>query len=68
MTNFEIELDGEMVDKIVVDRLRDTWNSYDPVADDAEIQKRMDALELILKWYATPEQLKDMGLADDVIV
>lgn len=65
MTNFEIELDGEMVDKIVVDRLRDTWNSYDPVADDAETQKRMDALELILKWYATPEQLKDMGLADD---
>ena len=68
MTNFEIELDGEMVDKIVVDRLRDTWNSYDPVADDAENQKLMDALELVLKWYATPEQLKDMGLADDVIV
>lgn len=65
MTNFEIELDGEMVDKIVVERLRDTWNSYDPVGDDAEIQKHMDALELILKWYATPEQLKDMGLADD---
>ena len=32
--------------------------------DDAEIQKHIDALELLLKWYATPEQLKDMGLKD----
>ena len=65
MSGYNSELDWEMVDKIVVERLRDTWNSYDPEADDAEYRKRMDALELVLKWYATPEQLKDMGLGDD---
>jgi hypothetical protein len=79
MSGYKIELNWEMVDEIVVGQLRSTWETLkrdlgagnhvfvydDPVADDAEIQKRMDALELILKWYATPEQLKDMGLGDD---
>jgi hypothetical protein len=33
--------------------------------DKAEIQKRIDALELLLDWYCTPDQLKEMGLKDD---
>ena len=31
--------------------------------DKAEIQKRIDALELLLDWYCTPDQLKELGLA-----
>ena len=34
-------------------------------ADRAEIQKRIDALELLLDWYCTPDQLKEMGLKDN---
>ena len=34
-------------------------------ADRAEIQKRIDALKLLLDWYCTPDQLKEMGLKDD---
>ena len=74
-----IELEWETVDSIVVSQLRDTWETLksnlgngvwvfvwgDQEADDAEIQKRIDALELMLKWYATPDQMKEMGLKDD---
>ena len=74
-----IELEWETVDSIVVSQLRDTWETLksnlgngvwvfvwgDQEADDAEIQKRIDALELMLKWYSTPDQLKEMGLKDD---
>lgn len=35
----------------------------DIAADRAEIQKRIDALELLLDWYCTPDQLKELGLA-----
>ena len=79
MSKITVELDWETVDNVVVGQLRDTrerlkadlgaaswvfvWG--DQEADDAEIQKRIDALELILKWYSTPEQLVDMGLKDD---
>lgn len=75
----QIELNWEMVDEIVVGQLRETreslkndlgqgnhvfvWN--DSEADDAEIQKHIDATELLLKWYATPEQLAAMELKDD---
>jgi hypothetical protein len=71
-----VELDWETIDKIVVGQLRDTFKSLnedlgagnhvfvwgDPEADDVEIQKHIDALEIVLKWYSTPDQLKDMGL------
>jgi hypothetical protein len=74
-----VELNWEMIDEIVVGQLRETRESLkndlgqssnvfvwgDPEADDAEIQKHIDATELLLKWYATPEQLTDMGLKDD---
>lgn len=76
MAKFTVEVDWETVDNIVVAQLRDTWESLkadlgaskavfvwgDDEADDAEIQKHIDALELLLQWYATPDQLKDMGL------
>lgn len=75
----KIELNWEMIDEIVVSQLRDTRDSLkndlgqgsnvfvwgDPEADDAEIQKHIDATELLLKWYATPEQLTAMELNDD---
>ena len=78
MSKFTVELNWEMVDEIVVGQLRDTWETLkhdlghgnnvfvwdDPEADDVEIQKHIDALELVLKWYATPDQLKDMGIDD----
>ena len=79
MSGYKIDLSYEMVDQIVVDQLRDTWNAFkrdlganaatfvwnDQEADDVEIQKRIDALELLLKWYATSDQLKEIGLKDD---
>lgn len=71
-----VELDWETIDNVVVSQLRNTWETLqhdkgrgvnvfvwgDQEADDAEIQKHIDALELLLKWYSTPDQLKDMGL------
>ena len=79
MSKISVELEWEAVDHIVVSQLRDTWETLkndlgnarwifvwgDQEADDVEIQKRIDALELMLKWYATPDQLKEMGLKDD---
>jgi hypothetical protein len=76
MSKISVELDWDTVDGIVVDQLCDSWKSLkadlgsgkhvfvygDSEADDIEIQKHIDAFELILKWYATPDQLKDMGL------
>lgn len=79
MSKISVELDWETVDHIVVSQLRNTWETLksnlgngvwvfvwgDQEADDAEIQKRIDALELMLKWYSTPDQLKEMGLKSD---
>ena len=79
MSKISVELEWETVDSIVVSQLRNTWETLksnlgngdwvfvwgDQEADDAEIQKRIDALELMLKWYSTPDQIKEMGLKDD---
>lgn len=76
MSGYKIELTWDMVDSIVVGQLRDTWEGLkadlgannhvfvwgDQEADDAEIQRHIDALEVVMKWYSTPDQLKDMGL------
>lgn len=76
MSKYKIELTWDMVDSIVIDQLRNTWETLkddlgkgrhvfvygDHEADDVEIQKHIDALELVLKWYANSDQLKDMGL------
>ena len=75
MAKISVDLDWETVDHIIFGQLRDTWQNLkkdlgagtwvfvwgDQEADDAEIQKHLDALELLLKWYATPEQLKELG-------
>jgi hypothetical protein len=79
MSKISVELEWEAVDSIVVSQLRATWEALkdnlgngdwvfvwgDQEADDAEIQKRIDAAEIMLKWYSTPNQLKEMGLKDD---
>jgi hypothetical protein len=79
MSKISVELDWETVDSIVVGQLRSTRESLkndqgnkawvfvwgDQEADDAEIQKYIDATELLLKWYSTQEQLIEMGLADE---
>jgi len=79
MSKYTIDLTYEITDQIVVDQLRNTWETLkgdlgannhvfvwgDQEADDVEIQKHIDALELVLKWYSTPDQLKEMGLKDD---
>lgn len=79
MNKVTVELGWDTIDSIVVGQLRDTWESLkndlgkgnhvfawgDTEQDDALIQKHVDALELILKWYATPAQLAEMGLKDD---
>jgi hypothetical protein len=76
MSKISVELDWETVDHIVVEQLRNTWEALkdnlgngdwvfvwgDQEADDAEIQKRIDAAEIMLKWYSTPDQLKELGL------
>lgn len=75
MSKIMIEVDHDIADSIVVQEMRHTWETLkadlgadrnvfvwgDKEQDDAEIQKHIDALELLLKWYATPEQLRDMG-------
>ena len=79
MSKISVELDWETIDNIVVGQLRDTWEGLkkdlgannhvfvwgDQEADDAEIQKRIDALELMLKWYSTPDQMKALGLESE---
>lgn len=76
MNEYTFKLSYEQVDQIVVGQLAQTLDCLksdlgnnrgvfvwgDPDADDVEIQKRIDALVLLLDWYATPDQLKDMGL------
>ena len=79
MDKITVELDYEAVDNIVQSQLVQTWENLkkdlganasifvwnDQEADDAEIQKHIDALELILKWYSTPDQLEELGLKAD---
>jgi hypothetical protein len=76
-----VKLDYETIDHIIQAQLVETWEGLksdlgsngnifvwgDPEADDAMIQKHIDALELLLKWYSTPDQLKELGitLSDD---
>ena len=64
---YKIELTWDMVESIVDHQLRNTRETFkddlgagnhvfvygDQEADDVEIQKHIDALELILTWYST---------------
>ena len=79
MSKISVELDIDQFDKLVVGELIRTREAFlndigannhvfvwgDQEADGIEIQKRIDALELLLKWYATPEQLAGIGITDD---
>jgi hypothetical protein len=79
MSKITVELDIEQFDTMVVNELIRTREAFlndlgannhvfvwgDQEADGIEIQKRIDALELLLKWYATPEQLANIGITDD---
>lgn len=72
-----IEVCSETVNNIIVEELYNTLQSmkaelgaennvfvYDNhEQDDKLIQKHIDALELILTWYATPDQMQKMGLS-----
>jgi hypothetical protein len=64
-----IELSYEQIDRIVWKTLQETRDSLardlgagsnifvygDPEADDIEIQKHLDALDLLIDWYRTPD-------------
>ncbi len=76
MSNYTVELDFEQIDNIVAQELircRESWvndvgagnNVFvwgDNEADDAELQKHIHAIDLLLEWYCTPQQLEDYGL------
>jgi hypothetical protein len=64
----------ETLDKITLDSLIETRRNWiedlgcnrhifvygDSEADDAEIQKHIGAIDLIINWYATHEQLEEI--------
>lgn len=68
--SFTIDIDYEMADKIVYKSLKDSRDAFlsdlgaksnvfvynDQEADDAVIQKHIDALNLLLEWYMVPGQ------------
>jgi len=72
MTKISVELDNEQFDKLVVEELIRTRQTFlndlgannhvfvwgDQEADDAEIQKHIDSVEQLIKWFGTPEQVK----------
>lgn len=75
MSGYKIELNWNMVGDIVVGQLKDTYDNFmkdlerpnnvfvygDHEADCVEIQKRIDALKLVLEWYANTEELQKWG-------
>ena len=76
MTKISVELDNEQFDKLVVEELIKTRQTFlndlgannhvfvygDQEADDIEIQKHIDSLDKLINWFATPQQLEDHGL------
>ena len=76
--SYKIEISEDMIDTIVVEQLAATrqqflndlgansnvfvWN--DPEEDDKEIQKHIDAIDMVINWYATESQLKNIYGAD----
>jgi hypothetical protein len=74
MTKISVELDNEQFDKLVVEELIRTRQTFlddlgannhvfvwgDQEADDAEIQKHIDSVEQLIKWFGTPEQVKQV--------
>lgn len=76
--SYKIEISEDMIDTIIVDQLAASrqqflndlgansnvfvWN--DPEEDDKEIQKHIDAIDMVINWYATESQLKNIYGAD----
>jgi hypothetical protein len=72
MTKISVELDIDQFDKLVVEELIRTRAQFlndlgananifvwgDQEADDAEIQKHIDSLDDLIRWFGTPEQVK----------
>jgi len=79
MTKISVELDNEQFDKLVVEELIRTRQTFlndlgannhvfvwgDQEADDAEIQKHIDSVEQLIKWFGTPEQVKQVFSDED---
>lgn len=78
MSKITIDIDYEIAEKIVVEELITTREALqkdlgagswvfafdDQEQDDELIQKHIDAIELLLKWYAPPAKLDELGLND----
>jgi hypothetical protein len=74
MTKISVELDIDQFDKLVVEELIRTRETFlndlgannhvfvwgDQEADDAEIQKHIDSVDQLIKWFGTPEQVKEV--------
>jgi hypothetical protein len=74
MTKISVELDVDQFDKLVVEELIKTREAFlndlgannhvfvygDQEADDIEIQKHIDSLDDLIKWFGTPEQVKQV--------
>ena len=79
MTKISVELDVDQFDKLVVEELIRTRQTFlddlgannhvfvwgDQEADDAEIQKHIDSVEQLIKWFGTPEQVKQVFGTED---
>jgi len=74
MTKISVELDVDQFDKLVVEELIRTRQTFlndlgannhvfvwgDQEADDTEIQKHIDSVDQLIKWFGTPEQVKQV--------
>ena len=74
MSKISVELDIDQFDKLVVGELIRTRAQFlndlgannhvfvwgDQEADDAEIQKHIDSADQLIKWFGTPEQIKEV--------
>ena len=74
MTKISVELDIDQFDKLVVGELIRTRAQFlddlgannhvfvygDQEADDAEIQKHIDSLDQLIKWFGTEEQIEEV--------
>ena len=74
MSKITVELDIEQFDTMVVGELIKTRAQFlndlgannhvfvwgDQEAEDAEIQKHIDSVDQLIKWFGTPEQIKEV--------
>ena len=74
MSKVSIELDVDQFDRLVVEGLIRTRKGFlddlgannhvfvygDSEADDIEIQKHIDSLDQLIRWFGTPEQVKQV--------